>query len=122
VATEVAQAPRSQLCALKDSLGLPFCKKYAPGEEAPPWDGKGRAGDPVGRCRPKPELGDRYFIVVDAQDQPLANVDYVLTDASGAKHAGTSDNSGRTRLIERPLNEILSIEILHPCDKIFPEP
>jgi hypothetical protein len=33
VVTEVAQAPRSQLCALKAALDSPICKKYAPGEE-----------------------------------------------------------------------------------------
>ena len=34
VATEVAQAPRSQLCALRASLGGPYCKIYTPDEEA----------------------------------------------------------------------------------------
>jgi len=57
------------------------------------------------------ELGDRYFILVDGQDKPLVNVEYVLTGADGQQYPGKTDETGRSIMSDDTIGRPVSIEI-----------
>jgi hypothetical protein len=54
--------------------------------------------------------------VVDDNDKPIPQADYVITDADGAEYPGVTDENGHTATIYGKVGEELSIRVLVNAD------
>ena len=73
-------------------------------------------GSPVILDNVAPDTGNMYFIVVDEEDTPMPDVEYILTDEDGTEYPGVTDKNGHTATIFGKVGENLHIRILASAD------
>ena len=57
-------------------------------------------------------IGNRYFIVVDVNDKPIHEAEYVIIDEGNTEYRGITDENGHTETIYGKLGKKISIRIV----------
>jgi uncharacterized Zn-binding protein involved in type VI secretion len=83
--------------------GVPFCEVC---------EQKRRAREDDGEDLEIEEYDGYFRVVQEGTDEPARGVRYRITRASGEQIEGTTDDEGRTRVVDTEVAELLGLEIL----------
>lgn len=61
--------------------------------------------------------GNRYFIIVDENDQPIADAEYVITGPGGREYPGVTDENGHTSTVYGTIGDEISVKVLSIPDE-----